>query len=98
MLAVIITALASSSIYASRNMKTSRARLEAVRFLQGELEYLLSLTYDSLATGSRTTEAGTSSWVVEDKTAYRKILLKVSYAPSGGTPVVDSIVSFRKAP
>lgn len=98
LLAVLITALAGSSIYSSKTMTRATSRLETVHFLQAELEYLLNIPYDSLASGSRTTELGSSRWVVQDSFAYSKIRLRVSYAPTGGDSIKDSLVMFRQAP
>ena len=98
LLAILITALAGSSIYSSRMMTKATSRLETVHFLQTELEYLLNMPYDSLASGSRTSDLGTSKWSVQDSFAYSKILLRVSYAPTGGDPIQDSLVMFRQAP
>lgn len=98
LLAVLITALAGSSIYSSKTMTRATSRLETVHFLQTELEYLMNTPYDSLASGSRTTDVGRSLWSVEDSFAYSKILLRVSYSPTGGDSINDSLVMFRQAP
>ena len=95
--ALILTGLGSSAIYASKIRTESRARLEAAHFMQGELEYLLSQPFDSLTSGSRSSASGTSEWVVEDSFAYLKILLKITYAPTGGVSVKDSIAAFRNS-
>ena len=65
--------------------------------MQGELEYLLSQPFDSLTSDSRSSASGTSEWVVEDSFAYLKILLKITYAPTGGVSVKDSIAAFRNS-
>lgn len=95
---IILTGLGSSGIYASKIRTDSRVRLEAAHFTQGELEYLLSQPYDSLTSGSRSSESGKSEWVVEDSFAYLKILLRITYAPTEGVSVEDSIVTFRMSP
>lgn len=96
--ALILTGLGTSAIYASKIRTDSRARLGAAHFMQGELEYLLSQPYDSLTSDSRSSELGKSEWVVEDSFAYLKILLNITYAPTEGVTVVDSIVAFRMSP
>ncbi len=95
--ALILTGLGSSAIYGSKIRTDSRARLGAAHFMQGELEYLLSQPFDSLTSGSRSSASGTSEWVVEDSFAYLKILLKITYAPTGGVSVKDSIAAFRNS-
>ena len=95
--AIILTGLGSSGIYASKIRTDARVRLEAAHFTQGELEYLLSQPFDSLTSGSRSSASGTSEWVVEDSFAYLKILLKITYAPTGGVSVKDSIAALRNS-
>jgi Tfp pilus assembly protein PilV len=95
LLAVVVVSLAAASLYASRTMTRSRMELEAVEFQQSELERLLAVPYDDLASDARTTEYGQSSWTVADSFTYRRIILVTNYTPVEGLSVWDTVVAYR---
>jgi len=95
LLAVVVVALAASSMYASRTVMRSQMQLNAVEFQQAELERLLAVPYDRLATDARATEDGKSSWTVEDSLRYRRIMLVTTYTPAEGIAVWDTVVAYR---
>ena len=95
LLAVVVVALAASSMYASRTVTRSQMQLNAVEFQQAELERLLAIPYDKLATDARTTKDGKSSWTVVDSTNYRRIMLVTTYTPAEAIAVWDTVVAYR---
>ncbi len=96
--ALVLTALAGSSVYSSKTLTRSRTQLKSAQFMQSELERLLAIPYDELSSDSRTTEMGTAVWAVQDSITYQKILLVVNYAPTAGVEIRDSMVAYRAVP
>jgi type II secretory pathway pseudopilin PulG len=95
LLAVVVLSLAAASLYASRSVTRSRVQLAAAEFQQTELEVLLAVPYDSLASGSRARVDGASSWVVADSFTYQRIMLVTNYAPAEAISVWDTVVTYR---
>lgn len=95
LLAVVVVSLAAAGLHAQRTLTRSRVQLEAAEFMQAELERLHAQPYDSLESGSRTTEKGSSSWTISDFGGYRRILLITEYAPTEGVSAWDTVVAFR---
>jgi type II secretory pathway pseudopilin PulG len=95
LLAVVVLSLAAASLYASRSVTRSRVQLAAAEFQQTELEVLLAVPYDSLASGNRTRVDGTSSWAVADSFTYRRIMLVTNYAPAEAISVWDTVVAYQ---
>lgn len=98
LLAAVVVSLAASSMYASRNVTRSRVQLEAAEFLQAELEWLLSVPYDELADGERTTPNGKATWTVADSFSFSEILVVSHYNPAPGVSVWDTAVALRRRP
>ncbi len=96
--ALVLTALAGSSVYSSNTLIRSRTQLESAQFMQSEMERLLAIPYASLTSDTRTTELGEATWVVDDSLTYQKIVLVVNYAPTAGVEIRDSLVAYRAAP
>lgn len=98
LLSVVVLALSASALYTARALRQSSEHLRASELLQGELERLLSLPYDSLVSGSRTLPQGTAAWTVVDSVTYRRILLVTHYAPTAAFSVWDTVAAYRVAP
>ena len=98
LLAVVSISLAASSMYASRTMARGRMQLEAVEFLQSELERVLAVPYGDMESGTRTTAKGTSTWTVADSSSYSRIILVTHYAPTEGASMWDTAVAYRLKP
>jgi type II secretory pathway pseudopilin PulG len=94
-IAVVILSLAAASLYSSRASTQSRIQLQATEFQQSEIERLLSLPYDSVITGQRSLNDGSSRWVVVDSFDFKQILVTTRYAPAQGISVVDTAVAYR---
>jgi Tfp pilus assembly protein PilV len=98
LLAVVVVSLAGASMYASRMLTRSQVSMESTEFQQSELERILAVPYDSLASGSRATEVGESEWTVTDLGTHRRILLITHYAPTSAISVKDTLVAFKLVP
>ncbi len=98
LLATVILSLGASSLYTSRLLERSRSELRAAKFLQGELERLMALPYDSVVSGSRTLAEGTSNWTVIDSIDYREITLISHYAPISAISIWDTVAMYRIEP
>ena len=42
-----------------------------------------------------TTSDGTSRWVVDDQTRYKKVIMITEFTPTGGVSVTDTTVTFK---
>jgi Tfp pilus assembly protein PilV len=98
LLSVVALSLAGFTLYASRALRTSSAHLRAAEFAQAELERLLTVPYDALASGTRSTAQGRATWTVEDSVTYRRIRLVTEYAPTPAVSVWDTLVAYRTKP
>lgn len=98
LLSVVVVSLAAASLYSSKALRRSSEELRASELVQGELERLLSLPYDSLVDGSRTLPQGTSTWTVLDSVSYRRIVLVTHYAPTAAFSVWDTVAAYRLRP
>ena len=95
LLATVLVSLAASSMYASRALTRSRAELEAMQFLQIELERLHAVPYTELAGGDTTLAVGTSSWTIADSGSYSRITLITHYNPTVKVSKWDTLVAYR---
>jgi prepilin-type N-terminal cleavage/methylation domain-containing protein len=95
LLTVVAISLVGTSQYVSRTLARSTAELRAGQALQVEMERLMSLPYDSLATGSGTHPLGSSSWTVSDSVTYKEIFLITEYQSPNGIVLWDTVSAFR---
>ena len=98
LLALVVVSLVAASLYSSQAITRSRLQLEAAEFQQSELERVMAVTYDQLASGSRDATKGKSSWAVVDSFTYRRILLVTTYSPTQDISVQDTVVAYRLRP
>lgn len=94
-LTVIVMSLTASNRYAAALAWKSEQELSAARFLEAEAERLRILPYDSLASGSRASGRGVSTWTVTDSGTFRQIILETRFGSEAPGVLVDSVTLFR---
>ncbi|MGH7545943.1 MAG: prepilin-type N-terminal cleavage/methylation domain-containing protein [Gemmatimonadota bacterium] len=98
LLSVVVLSLSAAALYTARALRAASDELRAAEFLQVEMERLLALPYDALASGSRSRPEGTAAWTVVDSVAYRQITLVTHYAPTPAISEWDTVSAYRLKP
>lgn len=93
-LVVVGGALASTSRFTAEVATRADLELRTLEASESELDGLLALPYDSLATGARDLPFGRVEWTVADSGSYRTVLLVTTLA-FGGRVATDSLFAYR---
>ena len=91
---VVGAAIASASRFTARVATMADLELRTLEAAETELDRLLALPYDSLASGGRNVRLGRVDWSVGDSLSYRTVLLVVTLASAGRT-ATDSLFAYR---
>ncbi len=95
LLTVVAISLVGASQYVSTTVRRSGMEMRAGSLLQGEIERLLTLPYDSLSTGSRNLPYGVATWTEADSVSFKEILLITEFRSGTGVVLWDTISAYR---
>lgn len=91
---VVGSAIASASRFTAGVAKRADLELRTLEAAEGELDRLLALAYDSLASGGRDVPLGRVEWTVGDSVDYRTILLVTTLAIADRA-ATDTLFAYR---
>lgn len=91
---VVGAAIASASRFTARMARAADLELRTLEAAESELDRLLSLPWDSLASGARDVPLGRVEWTVGDSADYRTVLLVTRLALSDRS-ATDTLFAYR---